>query len=436
MVRASILPQRDRYLKITLLRDAFRTSLDRQTGRPADSEADAKYYDKAEQYYRKAISEAEAGDRDPVVLTMKGRLLTSKRDYRGAIAAYLAAEQQMVPQDPARAEHSFYLADLYRLVGETGASEQRRAEMTRRFPSNDDLWALFAVVLNANGKPDQALHAAENALSLNPKSTNALRAELEAYRTEELDEDERGRAKARLQPESGGHHEPTARVRDRHGQGQRCRVGIAADLANAEQSLRAVLAKEPANILALRYMAGLLTRLDRVKEIDPLIENALAAAAKLTGAEREQIESNLKLLKVAANPQISTAEKRAAAEKLVAQTKYADEFARERDYVSLYMQYNEPEMALPHAEKAAAMQPDDPVTIDNLFRLGIATQKLDVSEKPPPRPRTESRRSETATCTGDATGPPQRTEPRPEQFRTAIETRSRTEAYAGTAVRS
>ena len=116
---------------------------------------------------------------DPQLLRMRFLLYASAKDYKRALAA---GEEWM------KADTSAANADLYtRLIAIASADSQPQvasqyaARAVQKYPTNADLYMLYAQTLRKSGQLQQSLDAAKRAVAINPKVENGIQFVLVTY---------------------------------------------------------------------------------------------------------------------------------------------------------------------------------------------------------------------------------------------------------------
>ena len=116
---------------------------------------------------------------DPQLLRMRFLLLSSAKDYKKALAA---------GEDWMKADTAAATADLYtRLIAIAAADSQPQvasqyaARAVQKFPTNGDLYMLYAQTLRKAGQLQQSLDAAKRAVEINPKVENGALLVLATY---------------------------------------------------------------------------------------------------------------------------------------------------------------------------------------------------------------------------------------------------------------
>lgn len=371
-VRSGLKAWGDRNGKMTILDQAFRTAMQRLSGRPEDKKADDEMIAKAEGYYRMASTETQGGESDPFARAMKGRIEAARGNVQEAIKALTAAVEGLPPDNPKVGELQYTLGDLYMRTRATGLAAKSYETAARWYGNSDEVLAKYASALQENGDA-RALPVAERALQINPQNRMAKLVLRSIYRAQKNEEKvaqidrELGLAEA-----SSGIAALLVRARDKYVQAGGP-DGDPALLKAVETDLREALQKEPANAVAVQMLVSLLASTQREKDAMVILNNAEAEAAKLPASdERKETERVIRTLKIRVDPQMSAAEKVKAQEALMAQT--TDEFQRESELAQLYARNNDLKKAVEHARKAASLRPKDGPTQEFLFQLAMRAQ--------------------------------------------------------------
>lgn len=392
VVRASFLPMLDRYQRVQLLSQAFQSAMAQVTDRPEDAARDKELIEKARGYYKSAVAEAEQQEEDPRVLLMKARLAVVDNDIRTAVKDLERAHQSYSTRNIKDTEVKFMLARLQARMGDTGAAEAMMTSVLSDMPWNQEVWAYVAELRGLNHKNAEAVQAAQESLRLcksagmKPNET-ALRTLLNVYRqNRDWDqvrriEEQLGLGKAQTAEELMLRANLTlVRAESESGQAD------PALLAAAEKDLREILSKDPVHLDALRRLVRVLAYQKRYDDVKQVLDAAQAAAQRPEYADRKSLPRALELIRIsAAPPDPSKTPKQQAEARFEAIKELIDqgqdEFAKQIDYVQLYMGNSDYAQALEHAQKANELKPDEPSVLDIILRLALQKNDFELARR-------------------------------------------------------
>jgi tetratricopeptide (TPR) repeat protein len=121
----------------------------------------------------------ESNPGDAAILDMNWRILQAMRDWKGV----LAAGEEMIKADTARADTTFFVRQLAAAVSDSQPRLvlEYLGRATAKFPTNIRFWLGYSQELNRQGQTQQALDAAKKAVALDPKVDNGYAMILSLY---------------------------------------------------------------------------------------------------------------------------------------------------------------------------------------------------------------------------------------------------------------
>ncbi len=108
---------------------------------------------------------------DPDLIRMKWLVLLTTKDWKEAVAT----GEEMVRTDTASADTTFFrqLAAAYASDSQPQKASETTARGVAKFSNNAALWSLHSQTLRLAGQTQQAVQAAQRAISINPKTEHA-----------------------------------------------------------------------------------------------------------------------------------------------------------------------------------------------------------------------------------------------------------------------